>query len=221
MRSKEDAHDYRYFPDPDLPPLVIAPGWIEQVREAMPELPLAMAERFVHEHGLPASDATQLTQDLATARYFEAAARALPAPGQGAKPIANWMMGELARRLNAHATTIDQAPVGPAALGRLVGRIGDGTLSNSAAKQVFDALWSGEGGDVDAIIEARGLRTQNDAGALTRIVEDVIAANPKSVAEFRGGKEKALNALVGQAMKASRGKADPEQVMTLLRQALG
>jgi aspartyl-tRNA(Asn)/glutamyl-tRNA(Gln) amidotransferase subunit B len=217
MRTKEDAHDYRYFPDPDLPPLVIAPDWVEQVRAAMPELPQAMAERFVRDYALPAQDAALLTQSRATARYFEAAAGGA---AERAKPVANWIMGELSRRLNSEDLAIEAAPVGPATLAHLVGRIGDGTISNNAARQVFDALWSGEGSDVDALIEARGLKQMSDAGELEGIVDAVIAANRKSVDEFRAGKDKAFNALVGQAMKATKGKANPEQVGALLRKKL-
>ena len=221
MRTKEDAHDYRYFPDPDLPPLVIEPAWIERVRASMPELPQAMAERFVREWSLPAYDAATLTQTRATAEYFEAAARAASMAGPGAaKLVANWLMGEIARRLNADGTAIDAAPVRPETLARLVARIGDGTISNNAARQVFEALWNGEGGDVDAVIDAKGLRQVSDRGALEQIVDDVIAANAKSVAEFKAGKEKAFNALVGQAMKATRGKGNPEQIGALLRERL-
>jgi aspartyl-tRNA(Asn)/glutamyl-tRNA(Gln) amidotransferase subunit B len=219
MRTKEDAHDYRYFPDPDLPPLVIEPAWVERVRAAMPELPQAMAERFVRDWGLPAYDASMLTQSRAGAAWFEAAAggaRGTNAP----KLVANWMMGEVARRLNAAGTGIESAPIGPAALAALVTRIADGTVSNNAARQVFDALWSGEGTEVDALIDAKGLRQMGDAGALARVVDEVLAANAKSVAEFKAGKEKAFHALVGQAMKATRGKANPEQVGALLRERL-
>ncbi len=229
MRTKEDAHDYRYFPDPDLPPLVIAPQWVEAVRAQMPELPQAMAERFAREHALPVQDAALLTQSIATARYFETAVRtaldgaARPAGGTTsiAKLVANWMMGELSRRLNAAAIDIDAAPVQAEALAQLVKRIADGTVSHSAARQVFDALWAGEGADVDALIRDKGLVQMNDSAELERVVDAVIAANPKSVEEFRSGKDKAFNALVGQAMKATKGKANPEQVANLLRQRLG
>ncbi|WP_019561073.1 MULTISPECIES: Asp-tRNA(Asn)/Glu-tRNA(Gln) amidotransferase subunit GatB [Caldimonas] len=217
MRSKEDAHDYRYFPDPDLPPLVIAPEWVEQVKADMPELPSVMAERFQREDGLPAYDATMMTQSLALARYYEAARDACQQP----KLVANWLMGELSRRLNAEGKDIAQAPVPPATLAALILRIQDGTVSNNGAKQVFEALWSGEGSDVDALIEAKGLKQMNDTGALEAIVQEVLAAHPKSVEEFRAGKEKAFNALVGQVMKATKGKANPAQVNELLRQKLG
>ena len=217
MRTKEDAHDYRYFPDPDLPPLVIAPEWVERVRGQMPELPGAMAQRFVERDGLQAYDAAMMTQSLATARYYEAARDACGSP----KLVANWVMGEISKRLNAQGCTIEQAPVTPATLAQLIGRVVDGTVSNNGARQVFDALWAGESADVDALIEARGLKQMNDSGALEAIVEAVLAANEKSVAEFRAGKDKAFNALVGQVMKASKGKANPTQAGELLRKKLG
>ncbi|MCK6425520.1 MAG: Asp-tRNA(Asn)/Glu-tRNA(Gln) amidotransferase subunit GatB [Burkholderiaceae bacterium] len=217
MRTKEDAHDYRYFPDPDLPPLVIAPGWIEEVRASMPELPGALAARFQREHGLPAYDAAMMTASRATAGYFQAAAAACGQP----KLVANWIMGEIGKRLNAEGRDIAEAAVAPATLAALIGRVQDGTLSHNAARQVFDALWTGEGSDVDALIEAKGLRQMNDSGALEKIVDEVLAANPKSVEEFRAGKDKAFNALVGQVMKGSKGKANPAQVNELLRRKLG
>ena len=217
MRTKEDAHDYRYFPDPDLPPLVIEPQWVEQVRAGMPELPGAMAQRFAERDGLPAYDAAMMTQSLATARYYEAARDACGSP----KLVANWVMGEISKRLNAQGGTIDQAPVPPATLAQLITRVVDGTVSNNGARQVFEALWSGEGSDVDALIEAKGLKQMSDTGALEAIVEEVLAANAKSVEEVRAGKDKAFNALVGQVMKASKGKANPAQAGELLRRKLG
>jgi aspartyl-tRNA(Asn)/glutamyl-tRNA(Gln) amidotransferase subunit B len=217
MRTKEDAHDYRYFPDPDLPPLVIAPDWVERVRAEMPELPQAMAARFQRDYGLPAYDASMMTQSRPFAAYFEDAARA---SGQ-AKLVANWLMGEVSRRLNAGGLAIEDSPVGAAALAQLVRRIHDATISNNGARQVFDALWSGGGaGDVDALIDALELRQLNDDSALEAAVDAVIAANPKSVAEYRAGKDKAFNALVGQVMKATKGKANPTQVNELLVQRL-
>ena len=216
MRTKEDAADYRYFPDPDLPPLVIARDWVEQVKAAMPELPRQMAERLVRDYGLPEYDATTLTQSPVMAAYFETAAKA---SGQ-AKLVSNWIMGEVSRRLNADDSGMDSAPVSAEKLASLIGRIADGTISNNAAKQVFDALWTGEGSEVDAIIEAKGLKQMNDTGALEKIVDEVMAANAENVAQFRAGKEKAFNALVGQVMKASKGKANPQQVNDVLRQKL-
>jgi aspartyl-tRNA(Asn)/glutamyl-tRNA(Gln) amidotransferase subunit B len=214
MRTKEDAHDYRYFPDPDLPPLAIDADWIERVRAEMPELPRERAERFQREYGLGAYDAAMMTQSLATASYFEAAART----GGEPKLAANWIMGEIARRMNAGGG--DRPALPAESLGALIARIADKTISNAAARQLFDALWDQGGGDVDALIDARGLRQMRDAGALDGIVDAVIAANARSVGEFRAGKEKALNALVGQAMKASGGKADPAELGALLRKKL-
>ena len=217
MRTKEDAADYRYFPDPDLPPLVIGLDWVENTRAQMTELPRAMAARFVQDYGVPEYDATTLTQSKAMAAYFEAAAQA---SGQ-AKLASNWIMGEMSRRLNAGEMTMEQVPIAPAQLAAMLARIADGTISNNAAKQVFDVLWTGQGSDVDAIVEAKGLKQMNDAGALEKIVDEVIAANPDNVAQFKAGKDKAFNALVGQVMKASKGKANPQQATDLLRARLG
>jgi len=216
MRTKEDAADYRYFPDPDLPPLVVAPEWVEQVRADMPELPRAMAARFVEQYALPEYDATTLTQSQAMAAYFEDTARACNAP----KLASNWIMGEISRRLNTEEIGMEAAKVSSAQLAALIQRIGDGTISNNAAKQVFEALWSGEGSDVDAIIEAKGLKQMNDTGAMEKIIDEVIAANPANVEQYRAGKDKAFNALVGQVMKASKGKANPAQVNELLKAKL-
>ena len=216
MRTKEDAADYRYFPDPDLPPLVVAPEWVEQVRADMPELPRAMAARFVEQYGLPEYDATTLTQSQAMAAYFEDTARACNAP----KLASNWIMGEISRRLNTEEIGMEAAKVSSAQLAALIKRIGDGTISNNAAKQVFEALWTGEGQDVDAIIEAKGLKQMNDTGAKEKIIDEVIAANPANVEQYRAGKDKAFNALVGQVMKASKGKANPAQVNELLKAKL-
>jgi aspartyl-tRNA(Asn)/glutamyl-tRNA(Gln) amidotransferase subunit B len=217
MRSKEDAHDYRYFPDPDLPPLAIAADWIARVRAEMPELPRLMAARFERDYALPAYDATLMTQSKAFAVYFETAAKASGQP----KLVANWLMGELSRRLNAHDLAIDASPVAAEALAALVARIADGTVSNSGARQVFDALWDGEAQSVEALIEAKGLKQMSDSGALEAIVDAVLAGNAKSVEEFRAGKEKAFNALVGQVMKATQGKGNPAQVGELLKKKLG
>ncbi|MDZ7864755.1 Asp-tRNA(Asn)/Glu-tRNA(Gln) amidotransferase subunit GatB [Acidovorax sp.] len=216
MRTKEDAADYRYFPDPDLPPLQISREWVDEQRALMTELPRAMAARFVADYGLPEYDATTLTQSKAMAAYFEAAAQASKQP----KLASNWIMGEVSRRLNAGDLALDASPVSAAQLGALIGRIADGTVSNNAAKQVFEALWTGESSDVDAVIEAKGLKQMNDTGALEGIIDEVIAANADNVAQFRAGKDKAFNALVGQIMKASKGKANPQQVNDLLRAKL-
>lgn len=219
MRSKEDAHDYRYFPDPDLPPLVIANEWMDEVRRAMPELPGALAARLQNDYGLSAYDAAGLTASRETARYFT---DALAVVGTAqAKPLANWVMGELAARLNREERELADSPVSPAQLAGLVARIADNTISNSIAKKVFDALWNGEGTDADAIIEAQGLKQVTDASAIEPIIDEVLAANPKSVEEYRAGKDKAFNALVGQVMKASKGKASPAQVNELLKKKLG
>jgi aspartyl-tRNA(Asn)/glutamyl-tRNA(Gln) amidotransferase subunit B len=217
MRSKEDAHDYRYFPDPDLPPLLIAPEWVERVRVEMPELPGAMAERFQRADGLPAYDAAMMTQSLPFARTYEALRDACGQP----KLAANWLMGEVSKRLNAESLDITELPVPVAALAALIGRVVDGTVSNNGARQVFDALWAARGGDVDALIEAKGLKQMSDVGALEAIVDEVLAANARSVEEYRAGKDKAFNALVGQVMKASKGKANPAQANELLRRKLG
>jgi len=234
MRTKEDAHDYRYFPDPDLPPLVIAPQWVEQVKAALPELPGVMAERFVRDDGLPPYDAAMMTQSLAFARYYEHARDACGQP----KLVANWLMGEVSKRLNANAMTIERAPLSPATLAALIRRVVAGTLSNNGARQVFDHLWAAgrlndqplrEGfvdpaiagpGVVDETIDKLGLKQLSDTGALEAIVDQVLSANPKSIDEFRAGKEKAFNALVGQVMKASQGKANPAQVNELLKKRL-
>jgi aspartyl-tRNA(Asn)/glutamyl-tRNA(Gln) amidotransferase subunit B len=217
MRTKEDAADYRYFPDPDLPPLVISRAWVEKTRAEMSELPRVMAARFVKDYGLPDYDAGQLTQSKAVAAYFEAVAAASRQP----KLASNWVMGELSRRLNTEEKAIESSAVSSAQLASLIGRISDGTVSNNAAKQVFDALWTGEGQDVDALIEAKGLKQMNDSGELEKIIDDVLAANAKNVAEVRAGNAKAMNALVGQAMKATKGKANPAQVNELLKKKLG
>jgi aspartyl-tRNA(Asn)/glutamyl-tRNA(Gln) amidotransferase subunit B len=216
MRTKEDAADYRYFPDPDLPPLVIGRDWVERVRSQMVELPWVMAARFVRDYGLPEYDAATLTQSMAMAAYFEATAKACGQP----KLASNWVMGELSRRLNSGELAFEQLPVSSTQLAALIGRIADGTISNNAAKQVFDALWS-QGGEVDAIIEAKGLKQMNDSSALEAIIDEVLAANAKNVEEFKAGNAKAFNALVGQAMKASKGKANPAQVNELLKNKLG
>ena len=216
MRTKEDAADYRYFPDPDLPPLLIAPEWVERVRSEMTELPRAMAERFVRDYGLPEYDSATLTQSKAMAAYFEDTATACGSP----KLASNWIMGEVSRRMNAGEVAFDQLPVSSTQLAALISRIADGTISNNAAKQVFDTLWI-EGGNVDAIIEAKGLKQMNDSSELEKIIDQVLAAHPKNVEEYKAGNAKALNGLVGPIMKASKGKANPAQVNALLLKKLG
>jgi len=217
MRSKEDAMDYRYFPDPDLLPLQIGAEWIERVRAQLPELPDAMRARLAGQYGLGSYDAALLTSSRALAQYFEAAARGAADP----KAVANWITGELSAALNAAGLTIEQCPVTPAQLAALVSRIHDGTINQKIAKDVFAALWEGRAGSVDAYIDERGLRQISDAGAIEAIVEQVLADNGAMVAEFKSGKQKAFNALVGQAMKATRGKANPAQVNEILRRKLG
>jgi aspartyl-tRNA(Asn)/glutamyl-tRNA(Gln) amidotransferase subunit B len=216
MRSKEDAMDYRYFPDPDLLPLEITADAVARVRAGMPELPQAMRARFEAQYGLPAYDAATLTASRGLAGYFEAAVAAF---GGDAKLVSNWVMGDLLGRLHEADLGADAASVTPAMLGGLLKRIADGTISGKIAKEVFATLWV-EGGSADTVIEAKGLRQISDSGAIEKIVDEVLAANPKSVEEFRAGKDKAFNALVGQAMKASRGKANPTQVNEILKRKL-
>ncbi len=216
MRSKEDAMDYRYFPDPDLLPLAISTEWIERVRTEMPELPGAMRERFVRDYGLPEYDASVLTGVKATAAFYEGVARAVT----DKKIAANWVMGEFAAALNDAGIDVDQSPVSAAQLAGVIHRVLDGTISNKTAKDVFAALWAGEGESADAIIDARGLRQISDAGAIEKIIDEVLAANPGPVAEFRAGKDKAFNSLVGQCMRATQGKANPQQVNDILRRRL-
>ncbi len=219
MRSKEDAHDYRYFPDPDLLPLEIGAGWIAEVKAGLPELPQAMQARFQAEYGLSAYDAAILTASRAMADYYVAAVAV--AGGANGKAVANWIMGELAARLNKGDMDVDASPISAAQLAGLIQRITDNTISNNIAKKVFEALWNGEGKSADEIIEKQGLKQITDTGAIEALVDEVLAANQKSVEEFRAGKEKAFNALVGQAMKATKGKANPQQVTDLLRKKLG
>lgn len=220
MRSKEDSDDYRYFPDPDLPPLVIAPEWVERIKAGMPELPGAKRKRFESDLGLTGYDAAQLTMSRAVADYFEATARHLP-DGQ-AKLAANWVLGEVSAALNRDEKDIDAIPVSAEALAGLIKRIIDGTISNKIARDVFAAMWAGEnGGEADAIIDAKGLKQISDTGAISKMVDDVLAAHPAIVEEYRAGKQKAFNSLVGQIMKAAKGKANPQQVNDLLKEKLG
>jgi aspartyl-tRNA(Asn)/glutamyl-tRNA(Gln) amidotransferase subunit B len=217
MRSKEDAMDYRYFPDPDLLPLAVSAEMVAAIKASMPELPEAMCQRFMTQYGLSAYDAGVLTGSHALADYFTAV---LAAGAADAKTAANWILGDLSGRLNEADIGAGAAPVTPVLLAGLLKRIADGTLSGKLAKEVFTAIWAGEG-DADKIIEAKGLRQISDSGAIEKIVEEVLAANPKSVEEFRAGREKAFNALVGQVMKASKGKANPVQVNEILKRKLG
>jgi aspartyl-tRNA(Asn)/glutamyl-tRNA(Gln) amidotransferase subunit B len=237
MRSKEDAQDYRYFPDPDLPPLTIDDAWIERVRTALPELPEALRTRLVREHDISDYDAAQLTASRELFNYYEATVARLPAADAASrKLVANWVLGELSAALNRTETPIADALVQPPQLAGLLERITDGTLSGKMAKDVFDEMWSPRRattvqltgvsatasiGAVDAIIERRGLRQISDAGTIEQLVDEVISANPSIVAEFRAGKEKAFNSLVGHVMKASQGKANPAKVNAILKRRLG
>jgi aspartyl-tRNA(Asn)/glutamyl-tRNA(Gln) amidotransferase subunit B len=218
MRSKENAQDYRYFPDPDLLPLEISEDWINRVRTMLPELPETKRNHYVAEYSLSAYDAGVLTASREMADYFENTVKPLPA---SAKLCANWIMGEVNGRLHREAVDIAQCPVGPAQLSGLLLRISDGTVSGKTAKDVFDAMWRGEyGGDADTIIEANGLKQISDAGEIEQLIAGILAANPQQVADYRNGKEKAFNSLVGQAMKATKGKANPAQVNALLKKKL-
>jgi aspartyl-tRNA(Asn)/glutamyl-tRNA(Gln) amidotransferase subunit B len=219
MRSKEDAHDYRYFPDPDLLPLEITADWIAQVKSGLPELPQAMKQRFETDYGLSSYDAATLTASREMAAYFEAVLAL--AGRENAKPAANWVMGELAARLNKEGLEIAAAPLSAQQLAGIIRRIADNTISNKIARDVFEALWAGDGKDADAVIEAKGWKQITDTGAIEALVDEVLTANQKSVEEYRAGKEKAFNALVGQAMKATKGKANPQQVTDLLKKKLG
>ena len=217
MRSKELSNDYRYFPDPDLLPLSICEAFIERIRGELPELPDARQQRYTSTLGLSTSDAVAISSDIDRADYFDACLAA----GADPKQSANWMMGELSAYLNKHDVTMTQSPIAPALLAQLIARIDDGTLSSKTAKTLFDALWSaGPAGDVDELIETLNLAQLSDDGALTQIVDELIAANPKQFDELRSGKEKMLGFFVGQVMKATKGKANPRQVNQIIRDKL-
>ncbi|BEV06777.1 Asp-tRNA(Asn)/Glu-tRNA(Gln) amidotransferase subunit GatB [Methylophilus sp. DW102] len=216
MRTKEEANDYRYFPDPDLLPLEVTEADKARVRAEMPALPQALQARLVSEYQLSAYDASTLTASRSMADYFMATVQA----GAEPKQAANWVMGALSAKLNAEEKTIADSPVSAQQLAALLKRIADNTISNNAAKQVFEGVWAGEG-EVDAIIEAKGLKQVSDTGAIEAIIKEVLAANQAMVDEYKSGKEKAFNALVGQCMKASKGKANPAQVNELLKKMLG
>ena len=221
MRTKEDAQDYRYFPDPDLPPLVIGQDWIDRVKAGMPELPGALRARFTGEYGLPEYDSLVLTSSKAMAGYYEAVVA--KAGKENAKAAANWMMGDVSSTLNREGVDIGDAPVSAVQLALLLKRIADGTISNKAGKEVFAAMWEAKSDDenlADTVIDQKGLKQISDTGALEAIVDEVLAANAKSVEQYRAGKEAAINALIGQTMKASKGKANPAQVTELLKQKL-
>ena len=215
MRSKEEANDYRYFPDPDLPPLVVETAFIDAVKAAMPELQQARCARFI-EMGLSAADAAAISQDRAQADYFESVLKEQSFP---AKLAANWILGELFARMNKDDVELDAVPIEPARLSQLLLRVHDGTVSTKTGKQVFDALWESDA-DADTIIEQKGLKQISDTGAIEAMVDEVIAANPSQVAEYRAGKEKLISFFVGSVMKASKGKANPGQLNQLLKEKL-
>lgn len=217
MRSKEDAQDYRYFPDPDLLPVIISEEWIERAKEGLPELPEDKRSRYVKQHGLSAYDASVLTVARELSDYFDQTVEMLP--GQG-KLCANWIMGEVSGRLNKEGLEIAQCPVNPRQLAGLLQRISDGTVSGKMAREVFDSIWSGEGNDADAIIAAKGLKQISDDSEIEKLLDEVLIAHPQLVADYHSGKEKAFNALVGQVMKASKGKANPAQVNSILKRKL-
>jgi aspartyl-tRNA(Asn)/glutamyl-tRNA(Gln) amidotransferase subunit B len=217
MRTKEEAHDYRYFPDPDLLPLEVTEEWIEQIKLSMPELPQARYGKFIV-FGLLREQASQHIASHEASTY--ALSTFTGAPREAIPSLSNWITGTLSARLNETNLDFSQSRVNPEQLRKLVGRIDDGTLSGKMAKEVFDAMWAGEG-DVDTIVEKRGLRQVSDSGAIEKIVDEVLAANAKQVEDYRAGKDKAFNSLVGQVMKASKGKANPAQVNEILKRKLG
>ena len=218
MRSKEEAHDYRYFPDPDLMPLEISEEWINQVKQMLPELPEARRNRYATAFDLPVYDAIVLTATREMADYFESTVKQLPSQ---AKLCANWIMGEVSGRLNKEGIEISDCPINPAQLATLLKRISDGTISGKTAKFVFDGMWYGEHeGNADAIIENKGLKQISDSSEIEKLIDEILIANPQQVEDYRSGKEKAFNSLVGQVMKATRGKANPAQVNTILKQKL-
>ncbi|MEQ1594022.1 MAG: Asp-tRNA(Asn)/Glu-tRNA(Gln) amidotransferase subunit GatB [Casimicrobium sp.] len=216
MRTKEDAMDYRYFPDPDLPPLVVSDEMLARIKSTMPELPEAKCARFVSQYALSEYDARLLSQDTATANFYEAATKA----GADAKLVANWMLSDLSAALNRDEKTFDQSPVSSTQLAGLITRISDGTISNKIGKTVFEALWNGEGVSADAVIEAKGLKQISDSGAIEKIVDEVLAKSAVQIADFKSGKEKALMSIVGMVMKASAGKANPAQVNDIVRRKI-
>jgi aspartyl-tRNA(Asn)/glutamyl-tRNA(Gln) amidotransferase subunit B len=217
MRSKEEANDYRYFPDPDLLPVVVSDDDIEQIRQELPELPEQKRQRFIDEHGLSEYNAELLTSSRDLAEYFETALSAQP---ELSTQLANWVLGDLTGALNKSDLDINHSPITPIDLAQLVARITDNTISGKIAKDVFEVMWQGEG-NADAIIEKRGLKQITDSGAIEQLIDDVIAANPDQVEQLRSGKNKVLGFLVGQVMKLSKGKANPGQVNKMLRDKVG
>ena len=215
MRSKEEAHDYRYFPDPDLPPLLVNAEWIDELRRTLGELPEEIRQRFVTQYALPPYDAGVLTQSVSLANYFEATASACGNP----KAASNWIMGELLGRLNAAGQTIDDLLISPAELADLITLVESGAITGPTAKHVFERMFAG-GGEATAIVAAEGLGRISDEEAIAALVSQVLTEHPRAVTEFRAGKRQAFGFLIGQAMKASGGKADPEKVAEALRRAL-
>ncbi len=218
MRSKEEAHDYRYFPDPDLLPLIISDEWIEKVKEELPELPQQKRERFMSQYQLSAYDASVLVSSQEMAHFYE---EVVNASGNQPKLAANWVMGELSGALNKAGLEITESPVSSAQLGKLISRIADDTISGKIAKTIFEALWNKEDEDVDGIIASRGLKQVTDMDAIEKLIEEIIAANPNQTTEYRAGKEKLFGFFVGQVMKASGGKVNPQQLNDLLKKKLG
>ncbi|ATQ74239.1 Asp-tRNA(Asn)/Glu-tRNA(Gln) amidotransferase GatCAB subunit B [Massilia violaceinigra] len=221
MRTKEDAQDYRYFPDPDLPPLLISDEWVARIKADMPELPAAMRARFANDYGLPEYDSLFLTSSKQMAAYFEAVVA--KTGKEQAKTAANWLMGDVASTLNRENVDIADSPVEASQLALMIKRIADGTISTKSAKEVFAGMWEAKSNDeniADVVIKEKDLVTISDSGALEKIVDDVLAANAKSVEQYRAGKEAAINALIGQAMKASKGKANPAELTELLKKKL-
>ena len=215
MRGKEEAHDYRYFPDPDLVPLIISKEWVGQVRERLPELPEAKMERYISDMGLPRQDAEVLSGEKAMAEYFEACVELHGTP----KTCANWVMGEITRALNEDSLSIAACPLAPERLTAMLKRIDDKTISGTIAKTVFQEMWT-SGKSADEIIEEKGLKQVTDTGAIEKVVDDIIAANPAQAEEYRAGKEKLMGFFVGQVMKASKGKANPQAVNEILKKKL-
>jgi aspartyl-tRNA(Asn)/glutamyl-tRNA(Gln) amidotransferase subunit B len=214
MRSKEEAHDYRYFPDPDLLPLEFTPAYVEELKRALPELPDEKKARFIRDYALSAYDAAALVGERATADFFEAVAK-----GRDAKSAANWVVNELAGRLNKESKDISAPPMSAGQLGAILDLIGDGTISGKIAKDLFEVVWS-EGGDPRAVVEARGMKQVTDLGAIEKVVDDIVAKNPDKAAQARAN-EKLVGWFVGQVMKASGGKANPQAVNDLLKKKLG
>ena len=220
MRSKEEANDYRYFPDPDLLPVIIADEQIEAARAALPELPAARRARFIADFGVTEYDAHVLTLSREMADFFEAVVAAAGGASQG-KVSANWVMGEFSGALNKASLDLADSPVSAEQLGGMIARIVDNTISGKIAKQVFGFMWESEGKSADDIISEKGLKQETDTGAIEAIIKEVLAANEKMVEEYKSGKEKAFNGLVGQVMKASKGKANPAQVNELMKKLIG